>query len=239
MATTAGDIITASFLKVGVEVPTTAQTASALISLNNMMSLLGADMLAPVVTRASFAMTIGDAEYTIGDGGDFDTDYRPMQITSCFLRDSDNYDYPVSIMGARDYAAISDKSTDVRPSHVYFVPEYPLPKLIFSSCIATAHDVHLEWLANFTEFTATTTSFALPPEYKECLVYNLAVSLGEDWQREVTKTVYAQAMRTRDVVDRLNAAARTVPKARFDVGPSLGLGDYSIVTDSVIDGGAF
>ena len=99
---------------------------------------------------------------------------------------------------------------------------------------------YLESLKNFTEFAATTTSVTLPPEYKEALVYNLAVSLGEDWDRVVSKTVYAQAMRTREVVNRLNAATRPAPIARFD--EFYRGGGFDITSGGptgIIDGGAY
>lgn len=212
---TAGGIITAAFIKVGVTDPTTAQTASALISLNNMISLLGADMLPPVVTSETKTLTIADYEYTIGSGGDWDT-VRPLKVISCYLRDSDGTDYPVTVMSSIDYNRISDKNASARPTGLYFLPEYPLAKIIFDAAPNYAYNAYFEFLKNFTEFATTATSVTLPEEYKEALVYNLAVSLGEDWDRVVGKTVYAQAMRTRDIIDHLNASNKPIPKARFD-----------------------
>ena len=239
MATTAGDLITAAFIKVGVQVPTTAQTASALISLNNMVSLLGADFLSYCVTSESFALAAADAEYTIGSGGQWDT-VRPSKVISCFIRDDDDYDHPVRIMDSRDYNSLTGKSWDGRPSALYFLPEYPLAKIIFDACPTSAEDAYFEFLKNFTEFALTTTAVTLPPEYKEGLVYNLAVSLGEDWDRVVSKTIYAQAMRTREVIDRLNASNRKAPRAKFDMAGSAGVDvGYIIGTDDLVDGGAF
>ena len=66
----AQEIITAAFNKIQVTTVTTAQTASALINLNNMVSLLGADNLMYTVVAESFELTEGDAEYTIGTSAD-------------------------------------------------------------------------------------------------------------------------------------------------------------------------
>jgi len=228
---TAGSIITAAFIKVGIDSPTTAQMASSLISLNNMISLLGADMLAPVVVSQTLALIApGSAEYTIGETGSpsWNT-VRPILVLSCFLRDSGNYDYPVEIMSSKDYALISNKSFDARPTELYFLPEYPLAKIIFNAIPpAGAYNAHFVFLKNFTEFALITTPVALPNEYKEALVYNLAVSLGEDWDRVVSKTVYMQAMRTREVIDRLNAATKVIPKAKFDFGGMVGTTDLGL-----------
>ena len=234
---TAGGIITAAFIKVGVEAPTTAQTASGLISLNNMMSLLGSDMLTPVVVSESFSLAVADQEYTIGPTGQWVT-VRPLLVKSCFLRDDSNYDTPIRVIATREYRDIRSKSWDGRPGRVYFIPEYPDAKLIFDARPHVAFDGYFEFLKNFTEFAATGTSVDLPNEYKEALVYNLAVSLGEDWDRVVSKTLYAQSIRTREVIDRMNAAARPVPRAKFDFGGRIVVNDGSGSID-VIDGGAF
>ena len=108
-----------------------------------------------------------------------------------------------------------------------------MAKIIFDARPTSAEDVYFEFLKNFTEFALTTTSVTLPPEYKEGLVYNLAVSLGEDWDRVVSKTIYAQAMRTREVIDRLNASNRKAPRAKFDFVAGIG---FDITSG---DGGAF
>lgn len=235
---TAGDLITAAFIKVGIEVPTTAQTASALISLNNMMSLLGADMLSYSVVSESFSLAVADAEYTIGSAGQWDT-VRPSQVVSCFIRDDDNFDHQVRVISSTQYNQLGDKSFDARPTALYFLPEYPLAKIIFNTRPLVAEDAFFEFIKNFTEFATTATTATLPPEYKEGLVYNLAVSLGEDWDRVVSKTIYAQAIRTREVIDRLNAAAKPAARARFDFSTS-GAG-YIIESGSteIVDGGAF
>lgn len=237
---TAGDIITAAFQKIGIDSPTAAQTASALISLNNMISLWGADFMQPVVTRESFTVAAADSEYTIGSGGQWDT-VRPMKIITCYLRDSDNNDYPVTVKAARDYAAMSNKSFTERPTELYFIPESPLAKVIFNTSPDQSYTASFEWLKNFTEFAATTTDLSTPNEYKEALVYNLAVSIAEDWDRTVSKTLYAKAEQTKAIIDRYNATLRPIPRARFDLSGMAGIpeGDYSIVSDGTVDGGAF
>ena len=115
-----------------------------------------------------------------------------------------------------------------------------MAKIIFDARPTSAEDVYFEFLKNFTEFATTATTVIMPPEYKEGLVYNLAPSLGEDWDRVVPKTVLAQAIRTREVIDRLNASNRKAPRAKFDMAGIAGVDlGYIVETDSVVDGGAF
>lgn len=225
---TAGDLITSAFLKIGVDAPTANQTASALTSLNNMVSSWGGDLMAPSLTRENFTLTAGDAEYTIGSGGDFDT-VRPIRIESAFLRDTDSYDWPLSVMAAKDVNAVTYKATEAKPDGFYFIPEVTLAKIIFECEPDIAYGFYIESWKNFTEFTDTTTTVTLPNEYKEAIVYNLAISLAEDWDRVVSKTVQMRAQETRYLISAANAATRPVPTASFDllVGHT-----YNITTDT-------
>ena len=238
MADTAATIISASFDKIGIATPTSAQNTSALTSLNNMISLMGADFLPPYITRYSHALTIGDAEYTIGSSGNFNTT-RPLKIETAFLRDSSSYDHYLKIISSKDYNKIYNKSLTATPEYLYYQPEYTLGKIILDSAPEQDYDLHMDMWVNFTEFAATTTAFSLPPEYKAFLVYNLAVSLAEDWDRNVSKTLYAMAQESKNVIERLNASVRLTPTAKFDVPMPIAVGGYNIETDDTVDGGAF
>ncbi len=212
---TSGDLITAAFLKVGIDVPTTAQTASALISLNNMISFWGVELLQPSLTRENFTLTSGTAEYTWGSGGSITTT-RPIRIANAYLRDSSSYDTPLDVMSGKDYGDITDKTASGRPGKLYFTPEETLAKIIFECKPDAAYVLYLESWKPLTEFAATSTSVTLPNEYKEAIVYNLAVSLAEDWDRVVSNTVQRKAMETKEALGAANAATRPVPMAKFD-----------------------
>lgn len=237
---TANDIITAAFGKIQVNTFTTAQADSALINLNNLVSLLGADQMMYSVTSESFTAVVADTTYTIGSGADWDT-VRPNRIVSCYIRDAEDFDWPVKVMSGSDYNRLSNKAFSARPSELYFLPEYPSAKVIFNYAPDYAYTVYLESWKNFTEFATTATTVTLPDEYKEALVYNLAVSLGEDWGRELGKVTFAKAEQYKEIIARLNASQRAVPRAKFDFAGMGGTGDagYSIVTDDLLDGGAF
>jgi hypothetical protein len=236
---TANDIITAAFNKIEVNTFTSDQADSALINLNNMVSMLGADGLLYAVSRESFSTVVGDAEYTVGTSADWDTS-RPLNILSCYLRDGDNYDWPVKVMSGKDYNKLSNKSFTARPSQLYFIPEYPVAKVIFDTALDYAYTAFLDLQKNFTEFALTSTTVTLPNEYKEALVYNLAVSLAEDWGRNVAKSVLFKAEQYKEIIASLIASTRKIPRAKFDFGGFRGQGsDYSVVTDDTIDGGAF
>jgi hypothetical protein len=227
MATTAGDIINAAFRKVGIEDPTATQTAQALTSLNDMVSLWGADRLMYCVTSETFDVTAGDQEYTIGSGGDWDT-VRPISVRNCYLK-GDTYDYPLGHLSARDYSEISSKDFTARPTRFYFLEEYPLAKIIFNASPDEDYTAYFEFVKNFTEFTATSTSVTLPNEYKAALVYNLAISIAEDWDRKISQTIYNMAEKSIAIIDRLHASNYVVPIAKFD---GFNAPSYDIRTDA-------
>jgi hypothetical protein len=237
---TAGDIITAAFIKVGVDNPSVGQTASALISLNNMIGMWGAQRLIYSVTTEGFTVSALDSEYTVGAGGQWST-VRPLGILSCYLRNSDDYDFPVKPISSRDYNNYSNKSYTARPTELYFLPEYPLAKIIFNTAPDTDYDAYFEFLKGFTEFATTATSVALPNEYKEALVYNLAVSLAEDWDRKIPQTVLVKAEKYKIDVATLLASQKLPPRARFDFYGHRRIvdGDYNIATDQINDYGVF
>lgn len=224
---TAQTIIDASYRKIGILSPTLTEDDNGLEALNNMISLWGLDFLVPYVTRESKALTIGISEYTIGSGGDLDT-VRPMSIANCYLKDSDNYSYDVKIMSAKDYNLISSKTLEGRPTKLYFIPEYPLVKIIFNKEPDVAYTAYFEFWKNFTEFALLTTAFSFPNEYKEAMVYNLAIRLGEDNTIEIPRSVYEIAGSSLTLISRLNAVNRMPPKARFEF---IGEGLYNIETD--------
>lgn len=214
--TTAANIITATFQKIGIDNPTVAQTASALISLNNMISSWGVELLTNVVVRESKALTAGTASYTIGAGGDFNT-IRPIKIDTAYLSDTENYDWPLQVINAKEHNDIYYKSIVGRPRKIYFIPEYPLAKIIFDCEPDVTYTLYVEFIKNFTEFAATTTNIDLPNEYKEALIYNLAISLAEDWDRNLSKTILLKAMMLKENIGWLNAITRPVPESKFEL----------------------
>ncbi|MGB2809466.1 MAG: hypothetical protein WBC22_17120 [Sedimentisphaerales bacterium] len=214
---TANTITDGAYRKIGINDPTSDQDDEALEDLNNMLSMWGIDFLVPYVTRESLALTIGDAEYTVGSGGDLDT-VRPVSIQNCYLVDSEGYSYPVKVRSAADYNRVSFKTSEGRPRNLYFIPEYTLAKIIFHKEPEQAYTAYFEFWKNFTEFAALTTTFEFPNEYKEAMVYNLAIKLGENNTIAVPASVIETARESKFLISRLNAVNEPPPIAQFDFG---------------------
>jgi len=235
---TAATIISSAFQKIRIDSPTSAHNTAALISLNNLISLEGTDFMFPYVVEESHTLTAADYEYTIGSGGNLDT-VRPDLLLDCYLRDTDGYDYPLKILSKTDYARKVNKDKTGRPEGVYFLPEYPLAKVFFDYAPDIAYTAYFNFQKNFTEFATSATDVSLPNGYKEYLTYLLAISLSEDFDRVVPKSLYVRAQESKAVIDRLNAATKQVPKARFETVKIEDAPTYSITSDEYLDGGSF
>ncbi len=212
---TANTITDSAYRKVGINDPSTAQDNEALQDLNNMISMWGIDFAVPYVTRESLALSIGDAEYTIGSGGDLNT-VRPVSVANCYIKDSENYSYPIRVRSAADYNDISFKTSEGRPVFLYFIPEYPLAKIILDKEPESSYTAYFEFWKQLTEFAALATTFTFPNEFKEAMIYNLAIRLGENNTLEIPQTVLVIATNSYNLISRTVAVNRLPPIARFD-----------------------
>ena len=98
------------------------------------------------------------------------------------------------------------------------------------------HQEGFEFWKTITEFAATTTTSTLPPEYKLFLVYNLAISIAEDWDRIISPTLYDMAKRSYEIVDKAGALSTPPTIAGFEFRPGYPgnrfiTGIYNINTD--------
>lgn len=227
MSTTANTITDAAYRKCGLLLPTSDEDTYALEALNNMISLWGTEFLVPYRVRENFDLTIGTRNYTIGSGGAFDT-VRPMRIDSIILRDSDDYDYPITLISGQEWNNIRYKDRSGRPTKVYYKTEYPLGIIRFNRKTDVVYTALFCFWKNFTEFANITTAVTLPNEYKRALIYNLAVELAEDNSIDIPSSVLRSAANSRILLSRLIAANKIVPNAKFNFTDGM---LYDITTD--------
>uniref|UniRef100_A0A6H1ZCV7 Putative tail protein n=1 Tax=viral metagenome TaxID=1070528 RepID=A0A6H1ZCV7_9ZZZZ len=209
-------IIDAAARKCGILSLDSNEYADLLADLNNMISLWGLEDLFPYLVSESLALTIGTSQYSIGSGGDIAT-ARAISIKNCFLRNSDGYDYPVESFGADEYNAITLKTSEGRPTKVYYIPEYPLGLIQFNYEPDEAYTAYFDFEKNFTEFAAITTDVDLPNEYKEALIYNFAIRIAENNSVNLPQTVLASASYSKNLLSRSKAINNPPRKAKFDI----------------------
>lgn len=133
-------------------------------------------------------VSTGALSYSVGPGGNMDTGagtMRPPKIESAFLRQltqsqPNQIDYPLEILQAKeDYNRIALKSLMSFPTSVYYDPQWPLGQL-YAWPVPQANIYGL--FATFytplpVKFATGASLFAIPYEYYNAMLYNLALRL--------------------------------------------------------------
>ena len=123
-------------------------------------------------------LTIGDASYTIGTGGDI-ADRRPVEIISAKLTLS-SLDYPLHVYNSiLHYQRYQNKAAQGRPIELHYDAAFvsSLATLWIYPAPDAAYSLTLHSLTSLAPFAATTETPALPPEYHHALTTNFAAHL--------------------------------------------------------------
>lgn len=170
------------------ETPSDEDLSDAMVALNGMLKTWSAQRwMVHQILQEQFDLVINDGSYTIGPGGNFDTDRPTRLLEGSFTRLS-NADSELRILEREQYDRITDKTTPGVPYGVFYDPDIPLGiiKLHFTPEIST-RDLFLNSLKPLERFSSLTGQVTLPPEYEELLVYSLAPRLSEfggTWTQE-------------------------------------------------------
>jgi hypothetical protein len=135
----------------------------------------------------------GATSYTIGPGGDFDTGVdtvRPVKIESAFLRQlttsgQNEIDYPLEILQSReDYNRIALKTLQSFPGTIFLETAWPLGNIYaWPVPQAALYAIHVTIVAQLpTVFATLATKLALPYEYYQGILYQLAMRMRSYYQ---------------------------------------------------------
>lgn len=151
------------------------------------------------VTRENFTLVDGTASYTIGPSATMNT-ARPLKIQKAFTRSS-NIDYPIDVYyGVNEYAGETQKTLEARPTSLYMEQGTTTCTLLFYPTPDAAYDFHIWSFKGFTEYTSSSQSFGLGPQYEEPIKWNLALLLCEEMGKPVPQLIAARAA---DTLERL------------------------------------
>jgi hypothetical protein len=196
MILSAQQLITKSFRDIGLvkmnEPIDPGNLADALIDMNMLVDAFGLQAgMSRNDVEESFVLKGGKRQYTIGQGGDFNTG-MPWQITSAYIVDPMNNVYEVGITDSTYLEQREDALiTTTRPTEISFDPGptqqavpigvitcYPIPDSLM------LYTLHLNQIKPFTEFTSLMDTVTFPSSYYLCLRYNLAVILWPQYKGE-------------------------------------------------------
>jgi hypothetical protein len=131
----------------------------------------------------NFSLT-GAQSYTIGSGGNFNT-VRPVKIESAYVNAS-GLDWPIRIIGEKQYTRIGDKSEAGTPERLWYNPKYGSTALgVIYVWPVSSDTLYINSLKPLTEPSTVTTTLELPPEYDEAIKWGLVLRLAPEYGRPV------------------------------------------------------
>ena len=129
------------------------------------------------VVEENFTLSTSTRTYTIGSGGAFNT-ARPTRIVNAWIRDSDNYDHEVSVVGQDRYADILNKlDTGTWPNALYYDGAYAagLATIALWPVPNEALTLYINSWKQLQSFSTVTHSTSLPPGYQRAIEFNFAI----------------------------------------------------------------
>ena len=210
------------------EVPEASELQKCLRHCNLMLnSWSGRSLMIAATTQESFPLIAGQRSYTIGIGGNFNTD-KPIKIESGFVRDSANVDHPLYVVELDIYDSFDDKMiATARPDAIYYTPgkaqQVTNLGTIFCYPIPDAPDtLFINSQKYLTQFVNLTDNVTFQPVYQDAIVQNLAVKIWRIMGRKgpVPADLLRDARNAMQTVENIN---HTLPIARIDM-PGLGTG---------------
>ncbi len=183
-AKTAQQLITAAYRKSGAissgQAPTASESTDGLEALNDLLTNWSEQNITiPYRNEDVFSLSPGKTEYTMGSGGDVDTD-RPLSMAEAWLTDSvgeNSYHFEITMM-LREYVRSATTDITTRPHRGWYEPVYPLGKLIIDANPDQTYTLHVWSLKQLNEFSALSASSLLPAAYDRAVIFNLALELA-------------------------------------------------------------
>lgn len=191
MAETARDIIKDAMKVAGVltktQEPSADEAADGLRFLNNMIDSWSNDS-SLIYSRSleSFTLTANQQNYTLGPGGNFNTE-RPVKIMWAYVRVG-GIDYTLDIVEDESFATIIWKNQGSIPQFLNYTNGYPQGTIKLWPFPASGYQLFLLMEKALPEFSSLNTEVALPPGWKRALTYNLAIEIAPQYGQELSAT---------------------------------------------------
>lgn len=166
-------------------------------------------------SKENFPLVVGDADYSIGSSGNFNTVRPQVILPNTFIRDSSGSDHPVIPITMKKYAEISDKSLTGRPYQIAYNPTFPLGMIYLFYTPDSVESIYLESLKTIGTYTTLNDTITLPPGYKIALVCNLGIHLSPDYGKKVSDELGSLAKSTKYNIKRRNIV---VGPTKLEVG---------------------
>lgn len=190
------ELIKSSLRKLGVlaeaQTPSSEASANAREALNLLLEDWQNDGIVSLLEQQNFSVSSGTLSYSIGSGETWNGN-KPLKVLHAFLRDSNGYDHPLTVVTHEEYMDICDKDLEGRPTVLYYLPSNTTGTVYLYPEPNTAYTIYILDQAPFTQYTALDTTISLPNGYKSALIYNLAIEIAPEYETEPSTWVVRQA----------------------------------------------
>lgn len=204
------------------ETPTADEMNDGLGSLTDLLQNLSLQNLAVIGSAVeTFATIAGQALYTIGPGGNWNTT-RPVRIAGDGICTFNGVDFPVSPMGQGEYDAIGLK-TQQQPivEKFLYVNDNPLGLITLWPVPSGIVNIGLNTDRVLTQVTDINTAMIFPPGYLLMMRYSLAILMAPDYGIAITPEISGPATKALADIKRANKIKRqsTFDGALVNSGP--------------------
>lgn len=180
------------------------EAADALSALNAMLASWSVEgTMVFTETKENFSLVAGTDSYTIGTSQTFNTS-KPIDIVAAYVRFSDT-DYTLDIIDQRQYASIADKDLSGTPAQIYYDNNYPTGRLYLWPVPSSTMTLTLMSEKYLTGFSTLDTEYGMPPEYERAIVYNLAMEIAPEYEREASMSVMKIAGEAKANIKNMNS----------------------------------
>jgi hypothetical protein len=189
------------------ESPTADELADGLEAMKMMFRHWSAkNIRIPYLTSENFPLT-GAQSYTIGSGGNFNT-VRPAAIRGGYVRDSNGFDSPLTIIDEDRYRGISLKGLVSQGAYLWYSPAYPLGKVYLWPVGGST--LYIDTLKPLSDPATIADTISFPPEYDEAIKFQLALRLAPEYGKEPSPLVIAIARSGLNDLETRNFASQFV-----------------------------
>lgn len=174
----------------------------------------------------TFPLIVGVTDYQIGPGQTFNT-VRPIEVIAAYVREGGN-DTSLAIRGLQDWSIISDKDQTGTPREIYYDGNHPNGKIRLWPAPSQSSSITIFSKKPLTKFSSLDAEFSFPAEYERALIYNLAIEVAPEYEREPSATVMRTAAKSKAVIQNQNTA-NDLSLLRVD-DSLIGTGSFNIFT---------
>lgn len=195
------------------ENPTSEETNDALLVLNDLLENWSTEKLSVWgAANQTFALVPGQATYTIGTGGNFNTT-RPVYVDDSYTTFS-GIDTPVRSISQEEYNLIPLKTMQ-QPivEELLFVNDFPLARITVFPVPNAAATITLSLGRVLASTVVATDTLTGPPGFLKALRFCLAVELAPEFGTEAGATVLQIAVDAKGDYKKSN---QTEVVARYD-----------------------